>query len=107
MNKIALAVASVVVIMTIFATVLILSGRTVHVTGEALIYEPNLQQSIIVQEDPCSLIRCIGGRQPILLGFEGIPIFNQYALCVCADIRQGVAYYDELQIKKIQTTRQY
>ena len=106
-SRIALAVGSIITIMSIFAIVLILSGRSVTPIGEAIVYDPTLEESIILEENPCWLIRCIQGKHPILLGYEGVPLYNQYALCVCADLREGRAYYDELQIKKIRTTRPY
>lgn len=105
-NKIALAVGSIIFIMIIFGTVMILSGRTVKVVGETIIYNSETEQSEIITMTPCSLLRCEGWKKPVLLGYEDI-VRDKYALCVCAFVRDGRAYYDEMQIKKIKTTRQY
>jgi hypothetical protein len=104
-QKIVLAVISIIIIMTIFASVLILSGRTVLLTGNTLLMNPTTKEITRIEDNPCYLLRCDGWKQPILLGYEGMQTYNRYALCVCAQISKGEAFYDELQIKKIKTNR--
>lgn len=106
-QRIGLAVGSIVTIAAIFAIVLILSGRTVMPVNNIILLNSEGSATTIYQENPCKLIRCMQGKESIFLGFEEIGPAEIYAKCVCATIRDGEAYYDEMQIKKIQTTRRY
>lgn len=120
-NRIALAVASIIAIMAIFGVVLILSGRTVLVAGNAAATGPvipnymtprNMESSTfpyymmptVSEDSPCSILQCFKGQQPVFLGYE-TGLTQGTALCVCADIIKGKAFYHEWEIKKINTRK--
>ncbi len=123
-NRIALAVASLIAIMAIFGAVLIISGRTVLVSGKAAATGPtmpnylqprNMQSSTfpyymmptIKEDSPCSILQCFKGEQPLFLEYDITAFPESYALCVCAEIAQGKAFYHDWEIKRIRTQRKY
>ncbi len=109
-DRIALAVASIIIILSIFAAVLILSGRTVLVSGnyiQAVHPEYPSELPMITEESPCEILKCRQGTEPTFLGYEESIATETHALCVCATTLGERAYYNDFEIKRIRTKRKY